>query len=380
MRIVRIIATEVIVPAKPGSINSPSLDRPLHKLESVGQKAWTKQFDEFPKLILQLELDNGVVGLGECYRDHDWRIIESITQTLLGQTISSLKRQELPIAFCREYDGFECAIWDAFARSHQMPLVDLLGGALRREILVSAWTGHRTLDEMGDIARRFAADGYTCWKLKCDLEDDVVGWSMEIARTAPSLKVILDPNERWAQPDEAKKRLRELDRIGNVLCVEDPIPHWMVDEYADLRRFSAIPIVRHVSLPYIAHGQRVHDAIVSVQKRAVDGFNFNGGLAKFQQLAHIASAAELPCWHGSELDLGILEAMYVHQCAAAQSCTLPSDIFGQLVRSHDLLAVPLSFHPPYVSLPDGIGLGVEPDMAAIAAYQTQKREFTYEPV
>jgi muconate cycloisomerase len=374
-RIVRIIATEVIVPAKPGSINSPLLDRPLHKLESGGQKAWTKQFDEFPKLILQLELENGVIGLGECYRDHDWRIVENIIQTLLGQPISALKRQALPIAICREYDGFECAIWDAFARTHQLPLVDLLGGALRHEILVSAWTGHRTVDEMGDIARRFAAEGYMCWKLKCDLEDDVISWCSEIARAAPNLKVILDPNERWERPDEAKRRLRELEKIGNVLCLEDPIPHWLMDEYSDLRRFSSIPIVRHVSLPYMAHGQRVHDAIVAIQKRAVDGFNFNGGLAKFHQLAQIAAGAELPFWHGSEVDLGILEAMYIHQCAAAESCTLPSDIFGRMVRSHDLLQTPLTFHPPYVTLPDGIGLGIELDPAAVAAYQTQKREF-----
>lgn len=375
MRIVRITATEVIVRANPGSINSPSLDRPLHKLESGGQKAWTKQFDEFPKLILELELDNGVIGLGECYRDHDWRIVEGIVHTLLGQAINQLNRQELPIALCREYDGFECAVWDAFARAHHLPLVDLLGGAVRREILISAWTGHRTVEEMGELASRFDAAGYTCWKLKCDLEDDVVGWCSAIARAAPNLKVILDPNERWLRLDEAKNRLRKLDKIGNVLCLEDPIPHWMIAEYGDLRRFSAIPIMRHVSLPYMAHGQRVHDAMVAIQNRAVDGFNFNGGLAKFQQLAQVAAAAELPCWHGSEVDLGILEAMYVHQCAVASACTLPSDIFGRLVRSHDLLRTPLSFNPPYVRLPDGIGLGVELDPDAVAAHQTQKREF-----
>ena len=94
MRIVRIRATEVIVPAKPGTINSASLDRPLHKLDSGGQKAWTRQFDEFPKLLLQLELDNGIVGLGECYRDHDWRIIGDIVRTLLGQPLTVFKRQD----------------------------------------------------------------------------------------------------------------------------------------------------------------------------------------------------------------------------------------------------------------------------------------------
>ena len=107
------------------------------------------------------------------------------------------------------------------------------------------------------------------------------------------------------------------------------------------RRLSPIPIVLHVSLPYIYHGQRVHDAIRALQLPAVDGFNFNGGLVGFQQLDRIAAAAGLPCWHGSEIDLGILEAMYLHQCAAAPSCTWPSDIFGRLIREHDLLTAPL---------------------------------------
>ena len=107
----------------------------------------------------------------------------------------------------------------------------------------------------------------------------------------------------------------------------------------------------HVSLPYIYHGQRVHDAIRALQLFAVDGFNFNGGLVGFQQLDRIAAAAGLPCWHGSEIDLGILEAMYLHQCAAAPSCTWPSDIFGRLIREHDLLSKPLALQPPFATVP-----------------------------
>jgi muconate cycloisomerase len=133
--------------------------------------------------------------------------------------------------------------------------------------------------------------------------------------------------------------------------------------------------VLHVSLPYIYHGQRVHDAIRALQLSAVDGFNFNGGLVGFQQLDRIAWAAGLPCWHGSEIDLGISEAMYLHQCAAAPSCTWPSDIFGRLIREHDLLAKPLDIRPPFAMLPRGNGLGIELDRDATRHYQTDTREY-----
>ncbi len=374
-RIERIVATEVIVPAKPGTINSLGIDQPLHKLPVAGQASWSIQFDALPKCLLELYLSDGTVGLGELYRDHDWHVVESIAQRLIGAQFEDLPRQKLPIAHCREYDGFECAIWDAFAKRHGLPLVDLLGGPVQQQIHVGAWSGHRTLADIKPLVARFAATGYNCIKFKCGLEDDVAGWCRAIDEAAPGLQVILDPNERWETHTNVRQRIEELRHIGNVLCLEDPIPRWMLAEYAQLKNYSPIPIVLHVSLPYIYHGQRVHDAIHALQLFAVDGFNFNGGLIGFQQLDRIAEAAGLPCWHGSEIDLGILEAMYLHQCAAAPSCTWPSDIFGRLIREHDLLTEPLSLHPPFASIPRGPGLGIELDRDAIQHYQTEFREY-----
>ena len=121
MRIEAIRATEVLVPANEGVVNSASLNRPLHKLPIAGQPAWTVQFDQIPKLILQLYLDNGIIALGECYRGHDWNTVTSIASMLLGKSLVGLNRQNLPIAKCREYDGFECAIWDGYSKSSQRP-------------------------------------------------------------------------------------------------------------------------------------------------------------------------------------------------------------------------------------------------------------------
>lgn len=357
--------TEVVVRGKPGSINSPQLDKPLHKLSIGGQEGWSRQFDEVEKLILEMTLDNGVVGIGEFYRGHDWPVVRSIAGMLVGRSLDTLPLQALPIARCREYDGFECAIWDAFARSFHLRVVDLLGGAVQDRIKVGAWTGHRLRDEIGDIAAGFAGQGYTSLKFKCDLEDDVAGWCEEVRRAAPDMQIILDPNERWENMANVKRLLPRLQAVGNILCLEDPLPRWMLGEYARLRQMTDIPIFMHVSLPYVSHGQRPHDAINALQHGAVDGFNFNGGLAAFQRLDHIAATAGLNCWHGSELDLGILEAMYLHSIAAAPSCTLPSDVFGRMVREHDLLRQPLRIEAPWAYLPDGPGLGVELDQLAL---------------
>jgi muconate cycloisomerase len=374
-RIERIVATEVVVPARSGTINSVGIEQPLHKLPVAGQSAWTVQFDDLPKCLIELYLSDGTIGFGELYRDHDWRVVENVARRLVGTEFEHLQRPKLPIALCREYDGFECAIWDALAKQHNLPLAELLGGVAQQQIHVGAWSGHRTVDDIEPLARRFAEAGFDCIKFKCDLDDDVAGWCRRIAETAPGMQVILDPNERWDTPSDARHRIDELRSIGNVLCLEDPIPRWMLTEYARLKDYSSISIVLHVSLPYIYHGQRVHDAIRALALGAVDGFNFNGGLIGFQQLDRISSAAGLPCWHGSEIDLGVLEAMYLHQCAAAPSCIWPSDIFGRLIREHDLLTQPLPIKPPVATVPSGPGLGVELDRDAMRHYQTDCREY-----
>jgi muconate cycloisomerase len=365
---------EVVVPALPGVINSKALSKPLHMLPVGAKSAWSVQFDDLPKLILRMELADGTVGFGEFYRDHEWPRVEAICNNLLGQSVLELPLQDLPVPLCREYDGFECAVWDAYAKLIKVPLHRLLGGAIRQRVKVGAWSSHRTVAEVGSWANQYRELGYDCIKFKCDRDDDVVGWCREIDRHAPGMKIIFDPNQRWENSGYARPIIRALEEVGNVLLLEDPIARWMVQEYAELRRFSSIPIVLHLSLPYVIQGQRPYEAINAIAHGAVDGFNFNCGLAKFQLLDHVASAAGLYCWHGSEIDLGILEAMYVHQAAAAQNCIWPSDIFGRMIRCHDLLATPLAFQPPYVRLPcEGPGLGVKLDEAALARFRTNER-------
>jgi muconate cycloisomerase len=368
----RLTFDEVRVPAHAGVVNSASLDKPLHMLPVGGKPAWSTQFDDLSKLVLRLELANGAVGLGEFYRGHTWSTVAEIAESLLGVDLDDLALARLPLPLCREYDGFECAIWDAYARTLGVPLHRLLGGRIREKVEIGAWSSHRTVDEVGPLAREYQKQGFRCIKFKADLEDDAAAWSAAIARHAPGMKVVYDPNQRWENMGYAKAIVRELEKIGNTLLLEDPIPKWMVLDYVQLRTFTSIPIVQHVSLPYVYQGQRVHDVINLLNHNAVDGFNFNAGLAKFQQMDGIASAANMCSFHGSEIDLGILEAMYVHQAVAAPSCVWPSDIFGRMIREHDLLRQPLRIDPPCVYAPSGPGLGVELDEAALERYRIEQ--------
>jgi muconate cycloisomerase len=373
--IVSIIATEVIVPAHAGAICTPGQDKPLHKLPRAGQDAWTVQFDQLPKLILQLRLRDGTLGLGELYRDHDWATVEAMARRLLGAEIDSLTLQQLPLAAVREYDGFEVALHDAYARRHGVRVVDLLGGPVRTSIWASAWSGQREAEDLAATAKRFAELGYDCLKLKCDAGDDVVLWCQLVAEAAPGMQVVLDPNERFGSLAIARKLLPGLVEAGNVLLLEDPIPQWQLDDWRLLRASSALPVARHVALGYPSLGNRASDVVTAIAAGAVDGFNLSAGIAAYLRLDHVAAIAELPTFHGSEIDLGILEAAYVHTACAAQSTAWPSDVFSRLIRSHDLLIEPLRVNPPDIHLPEGLGLGVELDPEALARFRQDERRY-----
>lgn len=373
--VARIRATEVVVRARENAIESPSTRRPLHNKPWKGAAGWSLQFDELPKVVLELELEDGTTGLGECYRAHDWDTVDALAQSLLGTDIRSMTLQNLPLPRVHEYDGFEMAVWDAYARAVGVRVVDLLGGPVRREIPVNAWSGHRTVDDLGSAAKAFRAAGFTALKLKCSLEDDIVAACARVADCAPGLNLVLDPNGRFERLSQARRLAHALHEVGNVSCLEDPIPSWMVTEWTQLRAAVPIPLARHLMLAYPQFTDGGSEVIGAIRHGTCDMFNFTAGLADFQRLSHVADLAGTPCWHGSQVDLGIAEAAYLHSCAAAPSCSWPSDVFGRMIRSHDLLVEPLEIRPPYAVLPDGPGLGVVLDDDARRAYRVHEKEY-----
>jgi muconate cycloisomerase len=136
-----------------------------------------------------------------------------------------------------------------------------------------------------------------------------------------------------------------------------------VDWYVLFRQKTTVPVAMHLGDP--------RDVIMAIKREAVDYFNLAGPMASFVKVAAIADAAGIPCWHGSGVDLGIRDASYVHACAAARSCTLASDIIGNFLREDDLIVEPLRIERGYAVVPQGPGLGVHLDAAALEHYRVR---------
>lgn len=361
-------ATEVIVPARPGSLNSDTVldkDTAFAKKFMTGE-SWT-EFANQPKWIIEIVLGNGMTGIGETYRSASADLIREAMADLLGRDILQLNWRRLPVTDQRIYEAFETAVLDLAGQLLQAPVFQLLGGAYRDRVDCNGWTGRRTPEDAAQKAFEAMEKGHKVFKFKCSDEDPVRLWTKEIRqRCGDGIKIILDPNQRWNNVETTLRLMKGVDK-EIMLGLEDPILHADVEGFRYLKQHLGIPIYRHISLPYT---QDIRDMISFVRADAVDGYNFNGSAFNSVLLAEIAHLEGKACWRGSEVDLGISETMGLHIAAASINCTIPSDLFGELVREDDLITEPLVLENGAMLVPQGNGLGVTLDREGLNKYKT----------
>ncbi|GAB3902832.1 enolase C-terminal domain-like protein [Larkinella knui] len=369
-RIQSIKATEVVVPAKPNSLNSEEVrdrDAAFARKFLTGE-SWT-EFANQPKWILELTLENGLTGIGETYRSASEPLLHEAMKQLVGQDVRQLNWRRLPVSDQRIYEAFESAILDVVGKWLTVPVCQLLGGAYRDRVDCFGWTGRRTPEDAAQKAWEAMQKGHKAFKFKCSDEDPVRLWTEEIRKKCgDGIKVLLDPNQRWTDV-ETTLRLMEGVEKDLMLGLEDPVLHTDLTGFKYLRETLGMPIYRHISLPYT---QDIRDIIAFVRADAVDGYNINGSAYNSVLLAEIAHLEGKSCWRGSEVDLGISETMGLHIAAASINCTLPSDLFGELVRTDDLIVEPIRFENGAALVPSGAGLGIELDYSALTTYTTHR--------
>ncbi|HEX7905491.1 MAG TPA: mandelate racemase/muconate lactonizing enzyme family protein [Chitinophagaceae bacterium] len=365
-----VTATEVVVPSKPDSLNSPTVhdkDTAFAKKFLTGA-SWT-EFAVQSKWIIQITLRNGLTGIGETYRSVQADVLAEAIKVFAGQDVLKLNWRRLPVDDQRIYEAFETAVLDVVGKMLGVPVHQLLGGAYRDRIECMGWTGRRTPEDAAQKAYEAMEKGHRVFKFKCSDEDQVRLWTEEIKKKCgDGIKIILDPNQRWT---DVKTTLHLMEGVEKeiMLGLEDPILHADIEGFKYLKQHLGIPMFRHISLPYT---QDIRDIIAFVKADAVDGYNFNGSAYNSLLLAEIAHLEGKSCWRGSEVDLGILETMALHIAAASINCTIPSDLFGELVREDDLIEQPIQFEKGFALVPQGDGLGISLDKIALEKYKTGK--------
>ena len=359
MKITHIEKWKVVVPMKPDTVNSPEYDS-----RDVGLSTFWK----VPKHVVRVHTsDSGVVGVGETGRGCSAQEVEDGIEALKGKELAEMDLHALPVPRNGAHCAFEQAVFDIAGKHLGVNAARLLGAQLRDRVLVDFWAGRRSPEDLARKAKEGRDLGFQGIKIKCVLEDPNVERLQAVAdAVGMDFKVTVDPNCRLYLPCHAIALADALGPLRQIVAVyEDPVPKDNLDWYVLLRQKLQVPVALHLGSP--------REVFNAVKREAVDKLNVGTfSMVEFVQMCYIAEQAGVPVWHGSGMDLGILDMSAVHACAAARAATLPSDIVGNLMREDDLVVEPMRYEQGHALVPDKPGLGVELDEEAVRNYVVEE--------
>jgi glucarate dehydratase len=393
--------TIAVVRVTPIAIKDPALLNAAGVHEPFGLRA-----------IIEVVGANGLVGLGETYGDAPvldllnrtkdslvgistfnvnglWaRVVANASQTNTGHVEMELAPGSLGSNLVSSaFSAFEVAFLDLQARTLGIPLVALLGGAVRNKVAYSAYLFYKwdasvdpeyAPDPYGEAvnpqqivaqARQMIDQyGFESIKLKAGVFDpeDEANTILALKAAFPKHQLRIDPNSNWTMATS----LRVAEKLSGCLeYFEDPTP--TLEGMAELHRATGLPLATNMVVTNWAELRR-SIALNSVQILLSD-HHYWGGLRATQALARTCQAFGLGLSMHSNSHLGISLMAMTHLAASVQHLSYACDTHYPWQQDEVLVGGKVPITGGSVHLTDKPGLGVELDHDKLAelheAYQ-----------
>lgn len=373
MKITKVTGYELSVPLKPISLRS----------EIYGPTDWELKIHS----LIEVHTDEGHVGLGggqgnvegqiraelEVLKDVDLTKMSLAHPDCVAKRDNPFLHYLDPWKAAREHEWeismpevLETALYDLMGKRLRVPAYVLMGGAYRDRVAVDFWSDRKLPEEAGRCCAEAKAMGFRSVKMKCALGDPLVEIVEAVRESCgPTFSITFDPNGRFYRPAEALAIANDLARLDHPIILEDPFPRMInLDWHVLFRQKSPLPLAIHLHTP-----QQLIDVI---KREACDYLNFGCGIKTALEMGHAASAASIPMWHGSNLDLSIRAASQVHVSAAIRMMVLPGDSPGPFIREDDFVKEYYPLDEGCVTIPHKPGYGLELDHDAIDRYCNRK--------
>src|SRR6266567_2408900 len=207
----------------------------------------------------------------------------------------------------------------------------------------------------------YLAKGYRRVKLKIEPGRDV-----EVVRTIrgalPDTPLSVDANAAYTLANAPV--FEALDELGLVM-VEQPLHHEDLADHARLQARIRTPICLDESIRSAA------DAAVAFDLGACRVVNIKpgrvGGPFEARRIHDVARASGVPVWIGGMLETGVGRALNV-ALASMPGVTMPGDTSASERYFAQDLTEPFVVAPDgTMAVPQGLGIGVEPDPERLAA-------------
>jgi L-alanine-DL-glutamate epimerase-like enolase superfamily enzyme len=272
----------------------------------------------------------------------------------------------------------EIALWDIIGKTAGKPVYSLLGGD-DRPVPVYASTGSiRPTEERLEYVEDRVEEGFEAVKLRFTADD--VASDLETARAVreafPDLTLMVDANNGWSMRlagetgdawslPQAKRVAGELEDIGGVAWLEEPLPQNNYRRLAELRASTSIAIAGgesvsglHTLREYVAH-----DSLDILQPDAV----FATGILNGKKAAGMAETFGLGfAPHTWSNGIGLVANLHLLAATHAEWCEYPHEPPGFVPEARDfMLEEPVVPENGMIAPPKGPGLGLDIDWDAV---------------
>ncbi len=315
--------------------------------------------------VTTVELSNGVKGHGESMLYYSWGVTDDrdVQRVLRKNPVEAMWDDSLGA-------GLQTALFDAVAKSNDVPVHRLLGHRVHDRTPVAWWNIDTSTEDMVSECKTALAAGYTAYKTKGRPWFDVRAQIAAVRNALPeSFHIAFDFNDTLLDADRGIPILKELAEAPQIHIWETPI--FQKDVAGNLAIRKATPRV-----PVAMHYGNPPPAVVA-KSGCCDGFVVGGGASRVLQQGRFAGQMKMPFWL-QLVGTGITAAWSLHFGAVLTSATWPAVNCHQLYE-HDLLADPIVVKEGTAAIPEAPGLGHAIDWNAVETYRVEKPASRPEP-
>lgn len=361
-----------------------------------------RHWPRFPMVFIEVETDEGLVGLGEALAFQATGVIQSIE--MIGQWLQG----EDPLQIERIWEqcfrrgagmaalsGIEIALWDIAGQVAGMPIYQLLGGACHDRVRVYADGFFRgaepTPESYRDHAEKAVARGFKALKLDVDdflylgerpalirCQGRELGRHIsnaEIRQVASSVAAIrerLGPEVdlaldcHWAFDVPSALRLGRALEPYDLMWYEDPVPSASAPALEKLCRELRVPLCMGEALATrfgfreILERQAANIIMPDVAS--------SGGIMEVKKIAALADTYYIPV-APHDMVGPVATAATLQLCACIPNLLVMEHQMTDVPWRHELTDEPLLVQDGYFELPTRPGLGMALNHDAVRKYR-----------
>jgi muconate cycloisomerase len=332
-------------------------------------------------LLVRVEAAGGEIGWGEAPS------APTMTGDTLGGLTAAVRHHLAPLLIGKDarsdhramlqraltgntgaHSAIEMALLDLAGRAANTRLIDLVSRPLRTRVAPMWLLGNATPEQDIAEAKHKQADSFDFFKLKIGVKQIAaeIAAAHAIRAALPHATLCADAN--CGLTLAAARRYAERTRDADLMFIEQPLP---ADDMAGLKalaRAAKTPIGMDESI------QSVSD-IEAVKRAGAKGVSLK--LIKLGGFRDAIAAGKLCKKLGLKINVAakIAETSVGTAAAVHLACAVPNVAWGvsltNLYLAEDIVRRPIALRDGAVALPEGPGLGVEVDEAAVERFRVK---------